>query len=131
MTSTKIIESLYNAFKSKNYDLFRKICDADVEWIQNKGFPNGGHHRGADAVIQNVFEKFKDDWEYFKFDIEDLFESRDGSKVIVVGAYLGEHQQTRKKFEAAAVHIYEIENQKVKRFRQFADTAVIAAAAPS
>ena len=128
MTSTEIIDSLYSAFQRKDYDSFRALCSEDVEWIQNVGFPNGGHHRGADAVIQNVFEKFKDDWEYFKFDIEDMFESQDGSKVTVVGAYLGEHKQTRKKVEAAAAHIYEIENRKVKRFRQFADTAVITAA---
>ncbi len=128
MTSTEIIESLYNAFKNKNYESFRAVCAEDIEWIQNKGFPNGGHHHGTEAVIEKVFKQFEKDWEYFKFKMEEIFESRDGSKVTVIGAYRGEHKQTRKTVEAAAVHIYEIEHQKVKRFRQFTDTAMITAA---
>ena len=128
MSSIEIIETLYRAFESKDYELFSKICDADIEWIQNKGFPNGGHHHGTEAVIQNVFKRFNDDWEYFKFDIEEMVESQDGSKVIVVGVYVGQHKRSRKKIEAAAAHIYEIKNQKIIKFRQFADTAVITAA---
>ena len=128
MSSIEIIETLYRAFESKDYELFSKICDADIEWIQNKGFPNGGHHHGTEAVIQNVFKRFNDDWEYFKFDIEEMVESQDGSKVIVTGVYRGRYKRTQKLLEASAAHLYEIENQKVKRFQQFADTAVITAA---
>ena len=128
MSSIEIIETLYRAFESKDYELFSKICDADIEWIQNKGFPNGGHHHGTEAVIQNVFKRFDNDWGYFKFDIEEMVESKDGSKVIVTGSYLGRHKRTRKLLEASAAHYYAIENQKVKRFQQFADTAMIVAA---
>jgi ketosteroid isomerase-like protein len=131
MTSVEIIEKLYEAFKSKDYDLFRSICDTDIEWIQNKGFPKGGYHHGADAVIKNVFKQFEQEWIYFKYNIDEMFESRDGSRVTVIGAYLGEHKQTRKFVKAAAAHIYEIENRKIKRFRQYTDTAVITAATHS
>ena len=128
MTNIEIIENLYSAFRGKDYDAFRALCSEDIEWIQNNGFPKGGHHHGADAVIKNVFQQFDEDWTYFKYRIDEMFESRYGSRVIVVGAYLGEHQQTRKTVEAAAVHLYDIEHQKVKRFRQFTDTAIIASA---
>ena len=67
MKSTEIIESLYKASGSKDYDSFRTLCSDDIEWIQNKGFPKGGHHHGADAVIKNVFQQFEKDWNYFKF----------------------------------------------------------------
>jgi ketosteroid isomerase-like protein len=128
MTNIEIIETLYSAFRNKDYDSFRSLCSEDIEWIQNRGFPNGGHHRGADAVIKNVFQQFEDDWNYFKFDIEEMFESADSSRVTVIGTYIGEHKQTRKTVEALAAHIYEIEGLKVKRFRQFTDTALIVAA---
>ena len=128
MTNIEIIKNLYNAFRDKNYSDFVALCSHDIEWIQNRGFPNGGHHRGTDAVIKNVFQQFEDDWNYFKFDIEEMFESADGSKVTVIGTYIGEHKQTRKTVEALAAHIYEIEGLKVKRFRQFTDTALIVAA---
>lgn len=130
MSSIHIIENLYSAFRKQDYDAFSALCSEDMEWIQNKGFPKGGHHHGADAVIKNVFQQFGKDWSYFKFQVEEMFESQDGSKVTAIGAYMGEHKQTRKTVEAAAVHIYEIENQKVKRFRQFADTAMVTAALP-
>jgi len=130
MSSLEIIENLYSAFRDKDYDSFRALCSEDVEWIQNKGFPKGGRFHGADEVIKNVFHPFEKDWTYFKFSIDEMFESGDGSRVVVVGAYLGEHRQTRKTTEAAAVHLYEIEHSKVKRFRQFADTAMIAVALP-
>jgi len=125
MSSIKIIENLYNVFQRKDYDAFRALCSEDIEWIQNKGFPKGGRHHGADAVIKNVFKQFEKDWNYFNFNMEEMFESQDGSKVTVIGTYVGEHKRTGRQMEAAAVHIYEIENWKVKRFRQFTDTAMI------
>ncbi len=128
MKSIDIIETLYSAFRDKDYDAFRALCSEDIEWIQNNGFPKGGHHHGVDAVIVKVFKQFEKDWNYFNFNMEEMFESQDGSKVTVVGTYLGEHKRTGRKMEAAAVHIYDIENRKVERFRQFADTAVIKAA---
>ena len=131
MKSTEIIESLYKASGSKDYDSFRALCTEDIEWIQNRGFPKGGHHHGADAVIKNVFQQFEKDWENFKFEKKEIFESKDSYKVTVIGAYIGEHKQTRKTVDAAAVHIFEIENGKVKKFRQFTDTAIIRTALPA
>ena len=130
MSSVEIIENLYNSSGNKDYDAFRSLCSEDIEWIQNRGFPKGGHHHGADAVIKNVFQQFEKDWTVFKFEKHEIFESRDGSKVTVIGSYIGEHKQTKKTVDAAAVHIFEIVNGKVKRFRQFTDTATIATALP-
>jgi len=130
MSSIKIIENLYNAFKRKDYDAFRALCSEDIEWIQNKGFPKGGRHHGADAVIKNVFKQFEKDWEYFQFKIEDMFECQGGAQVTVVGAYIGKHKLTNKGVAASTAHVFEIENQKVKKFRQFTDTALIMAALP-
>lgn len=130
MSSIKIIEKLYSVSQSKDYDSFRALCSKDLEWIQNKGFPKGGHHHGADAVIKNVFQQFEKDWNYFKFQVEEMFESKDGSKVTAIGAYLGKHKQTQKVVKAAAVHVFEIDHLKVKKFRQFTDTAIIATALP-
>ena len=130
MKPIEIIEKIYSAFRSRDYDSFRALCSEDLEWIQNRGFPKGGHHHGADAVIENVFQQFERDWNYFKFQVEEMFESKDGSRVTVIGAYLGEHKQTRKVIKAAAVHVFEIKHSKVKKFRQFTDTAIIATALP-
>jgi hypothetical protein len=131
MTALEIVENLYKASRSKDYDSFRALCTKDIEWIQNRGFPKGGHHHGTDAVIKNVFQQFEKDWNIFKFEKEELFESKDGARVTVIGSYIGEHKQTGKTVIAAAAHIFETENGKVKRFRQFTDTATIATALPA
>jgi hypothetical protein len=130
MTAINIVETLYSKLRSKDYDAFRALCSENLEWIQNKGFPKGGHHHGADAVIKNVFQQFEKDWNTFKFEKQELFESKDGSRVTVIGSYIGEHKQTGKTVIAAAAHIFETENGKVKRFRQYTDTAVIMKALP-
>ncbi len=77
-----------------------------------------------------MFQQFEKDWVVFKFEKQEIFESRNGSKVTVIGVYTGEHKQTRKTVDAAATHIFEIESGKAKRFRQFTDTATIATALP-
>ena len=128
MTSIEIVENLYHAFQTKDFDSFRAICAEDLEWIQNRGFPKGGHHRGADAVILNVFQQFEQDWTYFRFEKEEIFESEDGSRVTVIGSYIGKHKQTQKTVTAAAVHIFDLEFKKIKKFRQFTDTALIQSA---
>jgi ketosteroid isomerase-like protein len=128
MSSIKIIENFYLAFKNQDYDLFCEICSDNVEWIQNKGFPKGGHHHGTDAVINKVWKQFGKDWNYFKFQVEEIFESPDGSRATAIGVYLGEHKQTRKTVEAAAAHIFDIDQAKIKKFRQFTDTALVQAA---
>ena len=51
MSSIEIIETLYRAFQTKDYGSFRALCLENIEWIQNKGFPKGGHHYGTEAVI--------------------------------------------------------------------------------
>ncbi len=128
MSSIEIIENLYNAFQRKDYDAFRALCSEDIEWVQNIVFPNGGHHFGAEAVIEKVFKQFEKDWEYFRFNIEDIFECQGGAQVTVVGSYIGKHKLTNKGVAASTAHVFEIENQKVKKFRQFTDTALITAA---
>lgn len=131
MNSIEIIENLYRASQSKDFDAFRALCSKDIEWIQCIGFPNGGHHYGADAVIKNVFKQFEKDWESFRFKADEMFESREGSRVTVIGAYIGKHKLTHQGVTAATAHLFEIENRKVKKFRQFTDTAVIRAALPA
>jgi len=108
MTAIEIIENLYSTLQSKDYDAFRALCSENLEWIQNRGFPKGGHHHGVDAVIKNVFQQFEKDWNIFKFEMKELFQSGDGTKVTVIGSYIGEHKQTRKTVDAAAVHIFEL-----------------------
>jgi uncharacterized protein len=123
MTNLEIIQELYRAFREKDYDAFLHICDPDLEWIQNEGFPQGKTYQGAAAVIEGVFKSNDERWEKFSFHIDQSLEA--GDSVIVIGAYIGHNRASNKPLHAAAVHIYDLTDDKVCRFRMFADTKII------
>ena len=123
MTNIDVIQELYRAFRDRDYEAFRYLCDPDLEWIQNRGFPNGSTNYGADAVINNVFKAFNHDWSSWSFNIEEYLDT--GTAVIVIGFYQGTHKFSKKSFRSDATHIYDLVSGKVTRFRQFADTKVI------
>ena len=123
MKNIEIVKELYRFKKEKDYDSFKKICAPEMEWIQNKGFPNGGIHRGAEEVIENVFNSFSNDWEEFRFQADDFIEGK--RSVVVLGKYVGVSRKGHKSMSADACHVYTLRDGKVIRFRQYTDTKTI------
>lgn len=128
MSSLDVINALYESIAKKDWQRFKSLTDPKLEWIQNKGFPKGRHSRGAEEVLKNVFDVFSKDWETWSFDIEEYLDA--GDNVIVLGAYQGRHKKTGKEFTAAAAHIFDLKDGRVRRFRQYTDTAQIWKAIP-
>ena len=123
MSNMDVIKSLYETFKDKNWDRFGELSDPNLEWIQNEGFPKGKHSRGYKQVVENVFEVFARDWETWSFEICEYLDA--GDNIIVLGAYKGTHKVTAKEFSAAAAHVFDLKDGRVRRFRQYTDTAQI------
>lgn len=123
MTNLEIIQELYRAFREKDYDAFLHICAPDLEWIQNEGFPQGATYQGAALVVERVFKSNDERWERFSFCIDQYLNA--GDSVIVIGAYVGRNRHTQHSLRAAAVHVYDLVDSKVYRFRMFADTKII------
>lgn len=123
MNNIELIKELYRSFKEKDYKAFARICSPDLIWHQNPGFPNGSTHYGANEVVKNVFQVFNNEWESFRYFIDEMRDLGDG--VLVVGAYEGKHRRSGKTFRSEAIHLYSIQDGKVAHFRQFTDTKVI------
>lgn len=123
MNNIEVIQELYRAFRDKDDDAFLKVTTKDLEWIQNAGFPGGATHKSALEVIEGVFRANNNNWENFAFHIEEFLDA--GNSVIVIGHYSGRHHTSRKTLDAAAAHIYDLRDEKVYRFRMFADTKKI------
>jgi len=115
-----VIRELYRAFKERDDAAFQAICDENIEWRQNPGFPNGRIYIGAEAVIENVFKSFDQTWHAWTFEIEQFYDA--GEAVIVTGRYKGQHKQTGKYFVSEAAHIYTLKGRKVIKFQQYADS---------
>jgi len=123
VTNLDVVHELYRSFRERDYEAFLKVCAADLEWIQNEGFPRGSTKRGAQAVVEQVFKTFNHDWDQWKFEIEQFLDA--GETIIVIGMYSGVHRGTGKSMRSPAAHVYDLAGGLVTRFRQFTDTKVI------
>ena len=122
-SNTELIKRLYELFEHKDYEGFKNICDENIVWRQNPGFPHGSCYQGADEVIEKVFKRFDTSWQQWAFRRDRYFE--DGGVVMVTGVYEGKHGKTGKAFVSEAAHMYEIKAGKIISFQQYADTKVI------
>lgn len=129
MTNTSnlaIIQTLYEAFAARDRDRILEIFDPEIEWIQNEGFPGGGRHVGAEAVLNDVFAKFRVDWEVWQAVVERWLDA--GEAIVALGEYRGTHKTTGRSMKAAFAHVYWVRGGRIVRFEQYADTLKVAEA---
>ena len=120
MTSLEIIQKLYTSFSERDFRTFSTLCSANIQWIQNTGFPGGATYAGADAIIEGVFKRNDILWDDFRFEVESMHEA--DSVVTVIGYYTGKNSATKEPVRASVAHIYDVGDGVVQRFRMFADT---------
>jgi hypothetical protein len=75
MSNLAIIERLYTAFKERDTKTIQEIFDPQIEWIQNEGFPDGGRRIGIEAVLNDVFAKFRLDWDTWQAVVEEWLDA--------------------------------------------------------
>ncbi|MEE8104816.1 MAG: nuclear transport factor 2 family protein [Planctomycetota bacterium] len=121
MNNLETVRELYEAFEEKDAERVRAVLHRDVEWIQCAGFPGGDHRRGADAVIDKVFGGLRSEWEGFSAPIDEFVDG--GRTVVVLGKYVGRHRETGRDMTAVFAHVYEVDDGRITRFRQYTDTA--------
>ena len=121
MNNLAIVQRLYAAFGQRDQATIRELFAPDIEWIQNEGFPGGGRHVGADAVLNTVFAKFRDEWASWQAVVTEWLDA--GHAIIALGEYRGTHRVTGKSTVAAFAHVYEVREARIARFRQYTDTA--------
>ncbi|MEA5581236.1 nuclear transport factor 2 family protein [Nodularia harveyana UHCC-0300] len=126
MTNLEIIQRLYTAFQERDTKTIREIFDPQIEWIQNEGFPGGGRHIGTDAVLNDVFAKFRLDWDTWQAFVEEWLEA--GDTIIALGKYSGIYKTTGKSITAEFAHVYKLRNGRIFKFQQYTDTFKIAEA---
>jgi ketosteroid isomerase-like protein len=129
VSNVNLIKEYYTAFRSKDYARFTALSSPDLTWIQSDGFPGGATWHGPEAVIAGVFRGNAERWANFGFEIAEFLDAQ--TSVVVVGTYRGTHRISERSFAAATVHIFDVSDGKVFRFRQFTDTKVICDALPS
>jgi ketosteroid isomerase-like protein len=126
--SVEFVKGIYGAFGRGDVPAVLGAFTDDIEWFEAEGMPYGGLHRGREAVAQNVFGPIAEDVEGFAITPEELIGS--GATVAAVVRYTGTGKATGKALDVPVVHLWDIRDGKLARFRQFIDTVKFAEVVP-
>jgi ketosteroid isomerase-like protein len=115
-----VVRGSYEAMARGDVAAFLGALAEDVEWHEAEGMPYGGVHRGRDAIAQNVLGPLNSDIPDFAATPEEYVAS--GETVSVVARYTGTGKETGKTLNLPVVHVWDVRDGQITRFRQFADT---------
>jgi len=125
----EFVEGIYGAFARGDVPAVLGAFAEDIEWYEAEGMPYGGLHHGPEAIAQKVFGPITEDIDGFALVIEEFIGS--GATVAAVVRYTGTGKATGKALDVPAVHVWDIRDGKVTRFRQFMDTVKYAEVVPA
>ena len=127
--SVEVVKGVYASFAQGDMPAVLGAFADDIEWHEAEGMPYGGVYRGADAVVQNVFAPIATDVEGFAVTPEEFVGS--GDTVAAVVRYTGTGKVTGKTLDVPVVHVWDIRDGMVTRFRQFIDTVKFTEVVPA
>jgi ketosteroid isomerase-like protein len=127
--NVEFAKGVYDAFGRGDVPAVLGAFTDDIEWFEAEGMPYGGLHRGPEAVAQNVFGPITEDVEDFAVTPEQIIGS--GATVAAVVRYTGTGKATGKTLDVPAVHMWDVRDGKLARFRQFIDTVKFAEVVPA
>ena len=124
-SNLEIIRSTYEGSASSNAKHLAEALSEKVEWTEAEGFPYGGTYIGVEAIMENVFSQLGSEWDDYKASVNTYHEVSEKDVIIAEGMYSGVYKETGKSFEAEFVHIWQLENGKIIKFKQCVDSYIV------
>jgi ketosteroid isomerase-like protein len=126
--NVETIRALYAAFAKGDVPTVLGAFAPDAEWREADNFiyADGNPYVGPGAILQGVFMRLATEWDGFAATPEQFLDA--GDSVIATGRYTAVHKTTGKSIDAQFAHFWTLENSKVTRFQQYADTLQVARA---
>lgn len=118
--SADLVRTIYEAFGRGDVPAVLGAMAEDIEWHEAEGMPYGGVHHGPNGVVQGVFGPLLQDIPDFTVTPEEIIAS--GDRVAVVARYRGTGAASGERLDMPVVHVWDVHESKIARFRQFADT---------
>lgn len=125
--NTAIVQQAYANFKTGNIQgLLDQLAD-DVTWQlpEIEGVPIAGKRTGRDGV-REFFATLARDQEVIEFEPREFVAQ--GDRVVSLGDYKWRVKDTGREFASDFAHVFTIRDGKVTGFREFFDSAAVAAA---
>ncbi|WP_370478164.1 ester cyclase [Tamlana flava] len=121
------IRKLYNDFASGDIPAVGAAMDENMIWNEAENFPfaNGNPYKGFEAVLEGVFSRIMEDWEYWN--LTDMsFHEMTNDKILVTGRYNAKYKKNAATMNLQMAHLWTLKDGKIINFQQFADTKGIA-----
>jgi hypothetical protein len=117
-----IIRSAYGAFAKGDVPTVLGLFDPKIEWREAEHFPywTGAPFVGADAIVQGVFARLRQDFDGFQVDVRRIVGA--GDTVLAEVRYKGTGKTTKRPLDAQAAHVWDLRDGKIVRFQQYVDT---------
>ncbi len=117
-----LIQGIYEAFAAGDVPTVLGAMSPTIEWLEAENFiyADGNPYIGPEAVLNGVFMRCVTEWEGFTVTPEAFHDA--GDTVIVTGRYTGRNNATGKPLNAQMAHFWTLQDGKVVRYRQLADT---------
>ena len=127
--NVEFVNGVYGAFARGDVPAVLGAFAEDIEWFEADGMPYGGLYRGPEAVAQNVFGPITEDVDGFALVTGEFIAS--GGTVAAVVRYTGTGKASGRPLDVPAVHVWDVRDGKLARFRQFIDTVKYAEVVPT
>ncbi|MBC9034673.1 nuclear transport factor 2 family protein [Sphingomonas sp. JC676] len=123
-----VIRAIYDAFAMGDVPGVLGRMAAGIVWNEAENFPyaDGNPYVGPEAIAGGVFARCVGEWDGFAVKMDDLLDA--GDRVVALGRYAGVNKATGRSMHPQAVHVWTLEDGKVTRFQQYADTLDVARA---
>ncbi len=121
MTPVDTVRNFYAAIAAGDTGKMVSLMTPDIEWISVVAF--NIKDRGPEEVMKKVFVPLMQEWESFSPDPSEFL--IDGSTVVSLGRFACVHRATHKRADVAYAHVWDIQDGKIKRHRQYIDTLAL------
>jgi ketosteroid isomerase-like protein len=114
-----LVRGGYEAFARQDIPGVLERFDANIEWTAPDTLPNGGTHHGPDGV-GGFFATLPDTWAELNVGPDEYLDAGDTLVVLGTNRMRGHNGVAA---EAQFVHVWDVKDGKVVRFREIVDTA--------
>ncbi|SRX54427.1 nuclear transport factor 2 family protein [Aequorivita sp. CIP111184] len=125
----QVIDNLYKAFATGDMPTVLGAMNPKIEWneAESNSLADGNPYIGPEAILNGVFARLGANHEYFSLTDITLHDMSD-NKVLATLRYDAKNKETGKAYNAQVAHFWSLEEGKIVKFQQYADTKKLAKA---
>jgi ketosteroid isomerase-like protein len=110
----------YDALARGDIDGFFAVLDPQIEWVHPPQLPYGGTHTGLQGMLE-VLSLWREAYEEMQVLPREFLDA--GDAIVVIGRYRL-RPQGHEDLETWFVHVFDLTDGKITRFRDYSDKGV-------